>query len=260
MRNKVKRVVKDWVKQIVNPLDVFHGLVGYARYLADWRRYSHLPGAERIELINTYPQVHDRTAASLIDAHYFYVNGWAMRRVIATTPQFHIDIASQTIFANLLAASIPSIFMDYRPLYSRMSNLQSLGGNLLALPFANGSVKSLSCLHVIEHIGLGRYGDPLDPAGTLHALAELTRVLAPGGNLYIATPVGAPRLCFNAHRLYAPENIRDMVAGLELIEFSGIDDSGRYMEHITLKTLAESEYACGLYWFRRPAWHSDKEN
>jgi hypothetical protein len=253
MGNNAIRVLKNWIVQIINPLESARGLAGYARYVADWRRYARLPGAERIDLSNTYPQVHDRTGTSQVDAHYFYVNGWAMRRVIASAPRFHIDVASQTIFSNLLAAAIPTTFVDYRPLHATMRGMQSVGGNLLALPFASASVHSLSCLHVIEHIGLGRYGDPLDPAGTMKAMAELARVLAPGGNLFIATPVGAPRLCFNAHRLYAPEQICAMVADLDLIEFSGIDDSGHYAEYVKPARLAGSKYACGLYWFRRPA-------
>jgi SAM-dependent methyltransferase len=252
MGTKLTRLARNWLVQIANPRYTLRGLGGYARFVCEWRRYARLPRAEPIELINTYPQLHDHTATSEIDAHYYYVNGWAMRRVVALAPYFHIDIASQTIFSNLLAAVLPVVFVDYRPLQARQHGLQSLAGNLLALPFADGSIKSLSCLHVIEHVGLGRYGDPLDPAGTVKALDELSRVLAPGGHLFLATPVGRPRLCFNAHRLYAPDAIPALAPALELVEFTGIDDNGHYAEHISPAALLNSEYACGLYWFRRP--------
>lgn len=89
-----------------------------------------------------------------------------MRRVTANKPPYHVDVASQVLFANLLAATRPVLFVDYRPLHVALSGLHSLGGSILALPFADNSVGSLSCLHVAEHIGLGRYGDPLDPEGT----------------------------------------------------------------------------------------------
>jgi SAM-dependent methyltransferase len=121
----------------------------------------------------------------------------------------------------------------------------------LGLPFASNSVASLSCLHIIEHVGLGRYGDPLNPDGSKIALQELARVLAPGGNLFLATPVGQPRLCFNAHRIHAAETIRDILSALELVEFSGIHDDGRYVESIDLATFRNSLYACGLFWFRK---------
>jgi hypothetical protein len=29
----------------------------------------------------------------------------------------------------------------------------------------DGYCDSLSCLHALEHFGLGRYGDPIDPRG-----------------------------------------------------------------------------------------------
>jgi len=132
-----------------------------------------------------------------------------------------------------------------------LDGLECIRGNLLALPFADHSVISLSCLHVIEHIGLGRYGDPLDPEGTRNAARELVRVLTPEGNLFLAAPVGQPRLCFNAHRIHSAESIREMFAQLDLIEFSGIHDDGCYVERVEMKEFRESEYACGLFWFKR---------
>jgi SAM-dependent methyltransferase len=203
-------------------------------------------------LVDTYPQVHDRAVTTPIDAHYFYLNGWAMRRIAAGRPQLHVDIGSQVIFANLLAGVISVVFVDYRPLKARLPGLTCVGGDLLRLPFTDRSLSSVSCLHVIEHVGLGRYGDALDPAGTVKAARELSRVLASGGNLFLAAPVGRPRLCFNAHRIYRAEEIRQMTPELELVEFSGVHDGGRYVEHVELSAFQNSDYACGLFWFRRP--------
>ena len=211
-----------------------------------------MPNSETIRWTSAYPQVHDRTSTTQIEKHYFYVNGWAMRRIVTTAPRFHIDVASQVIFSNLLGGVMEVVFVDYRILEAKLTGLQCMGGSLLALPFAQHSVDSLSCLHVVEHAGLGRYGDPLDPEGTRKAAQELARVLAPGGNLFLATPVGQPKLCFNAHRIHSAEFIRDLFSHLDLIEFSGIHDNGHYVERVELTEFSESEYACGLYWFRRP--------
>lgn len=236
---------------LCDPLRLPKGLSGFVWFLADLYVYSRLPGAEVIHLSNTYPQVHDRTSISGIDAHYFYVNGWAMRRIVAQQPTCHVDVGSQTIFANLLGAVIPVMFVDYRPLRAKLVGLESLGADILALPFADRSIESLSCLHVAEHIGLGRYGDPLDPQGTRKAAQELTRVLAKRGNLFFTLPVGKSRLCFNAHRIHAPEIICDYFSELELVEFSGVDDGGHLVEQVTPDRLRQSEYACGMYWFRK---------
>lgn len=242
-----------WLRPVADPLHMAAGLHHYGWYLRDWRQYRRLPQAEALTWANSYPQLHDKTAVSTIDPHYYYVNAWAMRKVIANQPAYHVDVASQVLFANLLAAVLPVLFVDYRPLHVSLSGLSSVGGSILALPFADNSVASLSCLHVAEHIGLGRYGDRLDPLGSQKAARELARVLAPGGNLYFALPVGQPRLQFNAHRIHDPQTIVTYFADLELVEFCGVNDNGRFAEAINPASLAQSQYACGFFWFRKTA-------
>jgi len=235
---------------IFDPLRVVRGLFTYPRYMFDWLHYAHMQGAEHLRFSNAYPQLHDRTGTTGVDAHYFYVNGWAMRRIVAQRPAQHVDIGSQIMFVNLLSAVLPVTFVDYRPLEVSMEGLINLGGDILKLPFADNSIKSLSCLHVAEHIGLGRYGDPLNPRGTEQACDELKRVLAPGGNLYFALPVGKPRVCFNAHRIHSSKTIIKYFNGLDLVEFSGVNDDGSYVEHADLNEFDESSYSCGMFCFR----------
>jgi len=237
---------------ICNPLWAVRGLSAYPRYIADWRQYTRLPGAEPLSIANTAPQLHDRTGITGIDAHYFYTNGWAMRRIVAQRPAQHVDIGSQTMFVNLLSAVLPVTFVDYRPLEARMAGLTNRGGDILNLPMGNGSVESLSCLHVAEHIGLGRYGDTLNPAGTRLACNEIKRILAVEGNLFFTLPVGKPRVCFNAHRIHAAKTILEFFSGLDLEEYSGVHDDGRYVEKVDIDEFADSQYACGMFWFRKP--------
>ena len=110
-------------------------------------------------------------------------------------------------------------------------------------------------MHVVEHIGLGRYGDPIDPEGDLNAMSELARVLAPGGSLLFVVPVGKPRVEFNAHRIYSPEQIRDHFGGFDLQQFALIPD-GRHQMGLVINPSPEfansQNYACGCFWFRRP--------
>lgn len=153
---------------------------------------------------------------------------------------------------NVLSASVNTVFVDYRPLRVRLSNLSSLAGDIVRLPFRDGSVASLSCLHVIEHVGLGRYGDPLEPAGSRLAAAELQRVVQPGGRLFLSTPVGRERVCFNAHRVHAPATIQSYLPGLRLEAFSLVDDAGRFREHVSPESAACLEYGCGLFEFVKP--------
>jgi SAM-dependent methyltransferase len=238
---------------VANPRLIGKGLAGYVWYLRDWRRYSRLPGAEPLRWIDSMPQVHDRTATTPFDAHYFYLNGWAMRRIVALAPPSHLDIGSAVTFVSLLAAVTPVYFVDYRPLPARCAGMEPLAGDITSLPFASESAHSLSCLHVAEHIGLGRYGDPLDADGARKAARELTRILAPGGSLFLGLPVGIARTCFNAHRIHAARAIREYFAGLELVEFSGVHDDGAFVERAALNEFEDDAYACGMFWFRKPA-------
>lgn len=150
---------------------------------------------------------------------------------------------------NVLSASAKTIFVDYRPLRVRLSNFLPLAGDIIRLPFHAGSIASLSCLHVLEHVGLGRYGDPINPHGSFLAATELQRVLQPGGRLFLSVPVGRERVCFNAHRVFSPSTVRDFFRKLRLRAFSLVDDTGRFNEEVPPEAAAGLEYGCGLFEF-----------
>lgn len=244
-------IARRWIEPVLPLEQMLQGAARYPGYFADMRAYRALPQAERLSLADGYPCLFDRTATTAFDAHYFYQAIWAIERIARCGAAAHVDVGSDHKFVGVLTTHLPVAFVDIRPLLAEVAGLSNVSGSLLALPFADGSVPSLSCLHVVEHIGLGRYGDELNPLGTRHACAELARVLAPGGSLFLSLPVGEPRLSFNAHRIHAPRQPLAYCAGLELVEFSAVDDHGRLQIHADLDTLGRERYACGLYWLRR---------
>lgn len=132
-----------------------------------------------------YPCLNDRTAATGFDRHYVYHTAWAARVLAETRPPFHVDISSSLYFCTIASAFVPVRFFDYRPPRINLSDLAVEFADLTSLPFADSTVDSISCMHVVEHVGLGRYGDPVDLDGDLKAVSELTRVLAPGGGLAV---------------------------------------------------------------------------
>jgi SAM-dependent methyltransferase len=222
------------------------------RVLRERAQYQRLSGGV-LRAEDDYPQLHDRTQGSPFDPHYTYQDAWAARCVSEFAPDEHVDVGSRITFVLGLAAFVPVTFIDLRPLDVQIPGLSSRAGSLLDLPYADRSVTSLSSLHVIEHVGLGRYGDDLDPAGTTKAAAELARVLAPGGQLLVGVPVGRPRTAWNAHRVLDPEAVVDAFPELELSGFSGVDDDGRYHPLLAPRDLAGANWSCGLYRFKRPA-------
>jgi SAM-dependent methyltransferase len=222
----------------------------YGRYFSDWSRYATTPGSETLRFLDSYPCLFDRAATTSFDGHYFYQDIWALKAILGSGTPLHVDVGSNIVFVGMLTAFTHVIFLDIRPLAVNLERFASLSGNILTMPLLDNSVTSLSCLHVAEHIGLGRYGDSLDPQGTRKAARELARVLAPQGHLYFSVPVGKPRLCFNAHRVHSPQQILDYFHDLELVEFSGID-RGTFRQSMDPADLAEANYACGLFHFTK---------
>jgi SAM-dependent methyltransferase len=201
------------------------------------------------------PHLSDRASSTPIDRHYTYHPAWAARVLARTRPKKHVDISSIVSFSTIISAFIPVEFYDFRPAPIEIDGLLASAADLTKLSFADDSIESLSCMHVIEHIGLGRYGDPLDPDGDLKAINELVRVLAPGGNLLVATPVGRPRVEFNAHRVYDHEAFARYFAPLQLVEFSLIEGHGNggLILNPPAEVVRAESYACGCFWFRKPA-------
>ena len=131
------------------------GAIGVPRYVDDWRTYRALPGAEPLRVRDAFPQLLDRTATTPYDAHYFHQAIWAARHIAEDRPEEHVDVGSLALFVGMLAVTVPVTFIDIRPLDADIPNLRCVRGSLERLPLADRSVASLSCLHVVEHIGLG---------------------------------------------------------------------------------------------------------
>ena len=240
-----------WKRPLIRT-KVLSGLQKYSWYLRDLRKYSKMAGAEPIKLVDTYPRLFDKTSKTRLDSHYFYQSIWAFSRILQHKPEKHIDVGSDVDFVGYLSTITEVEFVDIRPLkVSNIPSLKSIKGSILEMPYDNNSLKSISCLHVAEHIGLGRYGDELDPLGTKKAAAELSRCLAKGGNLYFSVPVGRAKLHFNAHRIHSPRQILDYFSGLKLVEFSGTDDNKNFIENAELNHFESQRYACGMFQFTK---------
>jgi len=227
----------------------FNTVLRYPEFLSDLAEFRRMGGMA--PTLRLYPFLHERTASHGVDPHYFYQAFWAARKIFAQHPDVHYDVGSQANYVGMVAAAIPVRFVDLRPFGVDMPELQDDRGTVLDLPYETGSIRSLSCLHVIEHIGLGRYGDPIDPDGPAKAAAELTRVLGQGGNLYVSVPVGRSAVEFNAHRVLDAVEFARSFAPLSLVEFSMVDDDGRFRVDVPMSAASDQNFACGFFHFRR---------
>lgn len=240
-----------WIQPILDPIKMAKSFLGYPGFLRNLFRYHKISGAEKIRFSDMQPCLGENTNSSPFDSHYFYQDVWAAKKIFESKTERHVDVGSRIDLIGFLTSFTKTIFVDIRPLQVDLKNFESIKGDTLSLPFSDNSTSSLSCLHVAEHIGLGRYGDALDPLGTQKACKELKRILARGGNLYFSLPLGRPKLCFNAHRIHSSAQILEYFNNLKLVEFSGIDDNGNFRQNININALMGEDYACGLFWFKK---------
>lgn len=191
----------------------------------------------------------DNTEYTGFDAHYIYHPAWAARVVKKISPKFHIDISSTLHFCSILSAFIDVKFYDYRPAILNLDNLKSERIDLTNIFFEDNSQYCVSCMHTIEHIGLGRYGNPIDPNADIKAINELKRIIKPDGHLLIVVPIGKPKIMFNAHRIYSYEMIINLMNGFNLKEFSMVYDNQDFKTNANPKDVENQNYGCGCFWF-----------
>jgi hypothetical protein len=250
---RLGRLVDRTLQPVVDTRKALTAMREVPWFLRSLREYSRL-SQEPLAILDLYPQLGDRRAlAGIATGDYFHQDLWAARKVFQSGVVRHVDVASRVDgFVAHCAVFTSVVYVDTRPLPGDLRNIEARVGHLGRLPFDDASVGSLSCLHVVEHVGLGRYGDPIDPEGTLKALADLQRVLAPKGNLYLGLPIGRARVCFNAHRITDPDQVTNAMSQLDLVDFAAVDDKGNFVEHSRPDVYRGVEYGCGLFHFRRP--------
>src|SRR5687768_13076616 len=120
------------------------GALALPRYVADWHRYTQLPGAEPLHVRDSYACLTDRLPSTPYDPHYLQQGVWAGERIFASDATSHVDIGSQLLYVGMLAARMPVTFVDLRPLDLEIAGLRCMAGDILDLPFDDGSLQSVS--------------------------------------------------------------------------------------------------------------------
>ncbi len=188
-------------------------------------------------------------------SHYFAQDIWGANKIYLSNPFMHYDIGSSLngFIAHLLVFR-EVYYIDIRPMDFKIPGLHFRQGDAMNLDgIEDNSIESLSSFHALEHFGLGRYGDPIDPEGYIKAAISMQRVLMRKGHLYIGVPIGPKdKLVFNAHRIFKIETVLKLFDQCNLVDIAVVEPDGVFAHSIEMKDYERiSEFSCGLFEFEK---------
>ena len=237
---------------------------GFVAFLADYYKFRKLAKKNNIKITGFNPILKDRYSnAGEIDAHYFIQDINMAKKVIASNTDKHYDIGSRIdgFISHLLSSNRMTVTMlDIRPLPVKIDNLDFIQTDATSLSeIADNSISSISSLHAIEHFGLGRYGDSVDPMACYKAMKSIQRVLAKEGFLYFSVPIAQnDEVWFNGQRKFSPITIINTFNELELIEFSILSnykvtvyDRAKVLDMLKNKEIHIGNFDCGMFIFKK---------
>lgn len=195
-------------------------LKGIAWYIADYNKLKKERNPDfELAANHLLPCIMDKTSDNPMDYVYFYQNAWAAGRVFSYKPSAHFDIGSQVGFVGIISQFVKTTFIDIRTIDVKLPNLYFKEADILKLPYEDNSIESVSSICVVEHIGLGRYGDAINAMGSEQAVAEILRVTKPKGNIVISVPIDdRSKVYFNAHRAFSRQQILQLFTNCTVID------------------------------------------
>jgi hypothetical protein len=239
----------------IEPFTTYRALRGLRTYRRNRLTYD----AQRPEIDvwpdgERFPCLTDRYDESgVAEGQYFHQDLLVAQRIFSARPEKHVDVGSRVDgFVAHVATFMPVEVMDIRPLRTSAANIDFTRRDVTVIDQSyDNYTDSLSCLHALEHIGLGRYGDEIDYWGHQRGLENLARMVRADGTLYLSVPISRhQRVEFDAHRLFAVPHIVELVrANFDVSAADLIDDTGELVRDVDLSSPAaarsfEVNYGC----------------
>ena len=240
---KLKKLLKNYIRY-------------YPKYLSQKFKFKKLGG----NITHNYMILDDyKASAGSASGHYFHQDLLVASFIKKENPIKHIDIGSRIDGFVAHVASFREIdVMDIRNLeISEHKNINFIQKDMMDKNSLEENITdSISCLHAIEHFGLGRYGDKIDINGHINGFNNIIKMLKSGGKLYISFPIGKRNeIHFNAHRVFHHNDIFNWNESLDNIileRFDFVDDRGKLNLNKNLNTdCKEIKFGCGIYTFQK---------
>lgn len=234
-----------------HPKRLIRAIQGWFRYKNDMAAFRRGLDTAAFRWGREQPMLTEWNDASGSLGAYFFQDQLVARWILDANPERHLDVGSRLDgFIGSLSVFREVDVIDIRPQTTQVRNVRFHQLDLMN-PLPAGwkeCTDSLSCLHTIEHFGLGRYGDPVDPAGHLKGLSQMKDMVRPGGRIYLSTPMGPQRVEFNAHRVFSCETILGWFGeGWTIERFAVIDDAGILHEDVDWRgNEAADHFGCNL--------------
>ena len=227
------------------------------KYFIDRNRYMKQVDLKKWSF-RSYPMLLDNRSEAASLGEYFWQDLLVAKKIIKTNPSKHIDIGSRLdgFIAHLACVRKVEIF-DIRPLTKKIPNVRFKKIDITNLKQKHKMIADcVSCLHTLEHVGLGRYGDNIDIHGWSKALGSIISIVKPGGLLWLSVPIGLQSVVFNCHRIFNPVTIIDEAAKFEmkLINFYYLSDLGILKSknfQKDIQKLSKKKYGLGIFLFRK---------
>ncbi|OIR07006.1 hypothetical protein GALL_109130 [mine drainage metagenome] len=236
-------------------------IIRLPRFFISFIQFTNKKKNDKFKVKNFYPCIHDVFDKSgIATGHYFYQDLYVAQKIFLNNPISHFDIGSRIDGFVTHVASFRNInLFDIRVLNDFNPNVKFHQLDLMKdLPndFKN-ICDSLSCLHTLEHFGLGRYGDEIDPFGYIKGIENMTKILAISGILYFSVPIGSQRIEFNAHRVFSIKYLLELfLPNFELLEFAYVNDDGfliidAVLSEDNINNNFGCNYGCGIFTFKK---------
>ena len=255
MKNLLRKIII-FLNQLGFDLLKFKSLKNYPRYLKDKKKWIKQGG--KINKKHIFLCDYE-DHAGVAKGEYFHQDLLVANYIYKNNPKRHVDIGSRIDGFVAHVASFRKIeVLDIRKLEkSEHENIKFIQSDLMK-PKNLGEVDSISCLHVIEHFGLGRYGDPIDVEGHNKGIQNLINMLSKNGFLYLSFPIGMHDLVhFNANRIFRVDTILNhssIKQYMSLFRFDYVDCYGNLhidVEIDDFKLKVNSKNCCGIYTFKK---------
>lgn len=259
MYHALKMIYKIFALSGIDPIRIGRSIFGFPKYVIDLIKTLSNRKSTQFGALYLFPITADSTEPSgSMSGHYFHQDLYVAQQIFKQKPNKHVDIGSRIDgFVAHVASFRPIEVLDIRANESHQKNIVFRQADLMEQKAdLNEYADSVSCLHTIEHFGLGRYGDPIDIDGHLKGLSNIMSMVKKDGVFYFSTPIGPQRIEFNAHRVFSIKYLLGILTkGFELESFSYVDDKGDFHENIPLTqslidTNCGCDFGCGIFTLR----------